>query len=1104
MAGTARRLPGIPAAGRRSDRAAGQGAVAARSDSPAGRARARSADAAEDSPRRRSRSASAAPGAGGHGSGARPAGCRVALCRECRVHAVRRGEHGQRQHRMDRFVRRGGCPDDAGPRTGRTPHCPRGSQAQVITPRDARLVRVATLQAFRDAVTTFACEGPPLAARNRIVIVPTRAAAAHLLRTIEDSRLGSTGAVMLPEFVTRGELTATLADRLPPGARRLTEAEREVLLGVAARFTAAAGDEPPFKLRPGLVAEMLRFYDDLRWHRNSVDDFERRALDRLEPGADHDRGAARRVRQTRFLAAAYRDFEQRAAEAGADEHAMRARVLTEPSPRPWRHVIVTVNDRAFDPHGLYPVDWDLLTRIPDLEVLDIVITDTALAGAPHERLHSILPGIREIRFGDESRSSTPALLIPEASRQPQIPTGSISILHVARDREEEVALFARRVKDDARSIGAPPNGAALVVQQPLPYVYVAREVLRSAGVPCQLFDTLPLAAEPSSAALDLVLSAVSSNFGRLPIIALLRSPHFDFAGEDVGVSLRDVAALDRALAEAGYLGELDALERVVASWQEREPERGVLTRALQAAAPALAIARELAPLRQAATVATHLRALSAFIAGHEPLPIEDREGQARQLRARGAVRGTLLALEQAHGRFDDRPVEFDYVAALVRRWIEGQTFQPLTGESGVHVVDAASARYGSFDLAQLAGLVDGEWPDRPRHNIFYTAGVLRDLGWPSEADRLEGARSAFLDLLRLPRERLVLSTFSLEADAIVSPSLLAEEVGRAGLPTVESSVSAVPIFDFEQLVAAKVDAPAGQAGDLASAEPPSGTEAALQAWSLSALERYQDYPFKFFAADVLRLEEAPEDESTLSPRARGRFIHEVFQRFFEMCDAAGHGTISTDRIDAAREMFRIAADPLLARLPEADASLERARLFGSAISVGIIDVVLAIEASRPVDVRERLLEYRLAGEFTLGTPDGRRVPLKGVADRIDLLDGGRLRVIDYKSGTGPNPRRALQVPVYALCAQERLAERDGQAWEIDEAAYVAFSGKRALIPVVKAGADPQPALSDARARLFDVLDGIAQAEFPPRPHDPMICRYCAYPSVCRKDYVADE
>ena len=40
------------------------------------------------------------------------------------------------------------------------------------------------------------------------------------------------------------------------------------------------------------------------------------------------------------------------------------------------------------------------------------------------------------------------------------------------------------------------------------------------------------------------------------------------------------------------------------------------------------------------------------------------------------------------------------------------------------------------------------------------------------------------------------------------------------------------------------------------------------AYSLSALERYQDCPFKFFASDVLRLEEVPEDESSTASRTR--------------------------------------------------------------------------------------------------------------------------------------------------------------------------------------------------------------------------------------------
>ncbi len=274
--------------------------------------------------------------------------------------------------------------------------------------------------------------------------------------------------------------------------------------------------------------------------------------------------------------------------------------------------------------------------------------------------------------------------------------------------------------------------------------------------------------------------------------------------------------------------------------------------------------------------------------------------------------------------------------------------------------------------------------------------------------------------------------------------------------------------------------------------------------SLSALERYQDCPFKFFAADVLRLEEVPEDESTMSPRARGRFIHEVFQRFFEAWDGRGGGAITAERLDEARALMADVAAPLLDRLPEADAALERTRLFGSAISTGSVEIVLGHEAAAPVDVRERWLEYRLEGEFVLGSPTGRRVALKGVADRIDLLSDNRLRVVDYKSGSAPNPSRALQVAIYALCAQERLRERDGGAWPIAEAVYLAFSGKKSSAPVVRAGdADSEKALEAARTRLHRIVDGVTAGEFPPQPHDEMICDYCAYSAVCRKDYVHD-
>jgi RecB family exonuclease len=768
--------------------------------------------------------------------------------------------------------------------------------------------------------------------------------------------------------------------------------------------------------------------------------------------------------------------------------------------------VLTVTDAAFDPYGLVPADWDLLTRVPHLKRLDAIVTDSMLAGALHERIHQVLPGIEEVPVAPTAPARMPVLLISGDER-----------VQRARDREEEVAGFARRVKAAVRSGElASPNRAAFIVRHPLPYVYMAREVMRSAGVACQMFDALPLAAEPYAAAVDLVLSCVSANFARGPAVALLRSAHFDFgnvARRAQAASTDDVPALDRALAEAGYLGDLEALDRLIESWRTAAPTRGRMVQALRAGDLLRDVVRELAPLRLRAPASDHLARVLAFLTKYERK--DDRDSRSR--RARAAILGTVLALRDGWARFDNTPVDSDVIAALIRRWIEAQTFAPRSGDSGVHLVDAWSARFGDFDEAHLAGLVDGEWPEPARRNIFYSSAVLRELGWPAESDRLAGERALFADLLHLPSSRLTASAFTLEADALVSPSSLVDELDHTEFETMQSMVPPVRIFEYEALCVEPLDMSAlrtaemrewaarrwRRAGADGRGARPGWTGAHRSpAYSLSALERYQDCPFKFFASDVLRLEEAPEDESTLTPRVRGRFIHEVFQRFFEAWDARGAGALTTESLDEARRLMADIAEPLLARLPPADAALERARLFGSAISTGSVDVVFEREVSSDARVVARRLEHRLEGEFSLGSTDGRCVPLKGVADRIDVLEGQRLRVIDYKTGSAPNPRRALQVPIYALSAQEREGSGDGRAWTIDEAAYIAFSGKRSYVPIVKPGSASDEVLSAARERLFAAVDGIERGEFPARPHDPIICTYCAFVTVCRKDYVA--
>lgn len=927
-------------------------------------------------------------------------------------------------------------------------------------------------------------DGAPAGRASQAVIVPTSGAADELRRTL--------AAVPLPDLVTRSELYGRLHARLPEAPDLLSPFDREVLLRRAARETAGRGVEPPFTLRPGLIVEILAFYDELRRSDRTLDDFERLMTGTLEPSADTDRGAERMLRQTRFLSAALADFERRVADSGRiDEHGLRTLLLTRPCEPPYRHVIVTVADHAADPRGLWLADFDLLARMPGIERLDVVATERLLAAGFHERVHQALPGIAEERIG--SARPLPVLSAPEPSQ------GEDAVRwFVRRDREEELAAIARTLAASHRE----GSDAAVVFQRPLPYLYLARQVFGGARLPFQALDSLPLAGEPFVAAIDLLFSFLLAEGARGSLVALLRSPHWRFTDADRDLTGADIAEADGLLQGLKYHGGFERLSALA-------PESAALRAADRAAVG-------LRPVLVAPRASAQLAALLEFIRSHERLPASGDPWAERHLRARAAVLDALAAMGDAHARHHDEPLGIAELSATVRRWIEGQTFSPRTGRDGVRLLDAAAAAYADVAELHMVGLVESDWPARSRRSIFYPASLLSELGWPGETERLAAARARFEDLLALPRVGVSLSTFTLEDDAIVTPSAFLDEVAAAGLPVERVPIQPdARVFAHEALAIAPVDPSAidGTAAEwlaLRVSRPPAEApafhgEAGPQSpatYAVSYVERYLDCPFKYFAAHVLRLPEERDDESGLTALERGQFLHEVFEAFFAEWHASGRRTITTANMREALQLFERVTDARLLTLAEADRALERTHLLGSAAAPGLAERAFAFEIEQGGEILERLLEYELRGSFALGRGDARReISLRAKADRIDLMSDGTLRVIDYKLGRAPKPARALQLPIYGVCATQHLAGRHGRAWTLGSAAYVAFKEKNAYVPL---GAPIDDALAAGEARFLEAVAGIEAGRFPVDPDEPYRCQWCAYPGVCRKDYVGDE
>jgi CRISPR/Cas system-associated exonuclease Cas4 (RecB family) len=984
----------------------------------------------------------------------------------------------------------------------------------LAAPRRTRLLRAGDCAGYRQHLIDLTRELTPDTAAATFVLVPTAAAAEQLRRTLQE-RLGESTRSWWPAIGSRTDLYDDLASRLGDGPRRLSAVEREAMLAACAREAEEAGHPAPFHLRPALVAEMIALYDHIRRLGRTVDDFDRLLTGELAPAAEADRGASQLLEQTRFLSAAFRRYESRVAATGAvDEHGLRVRIIASSSATPLRQLAIAVGDRPFDADGFWPADVTLFTTLIGLERLDVLATEGALEAGFLDRVRHRFVEI------DEGQSATanppPALVIPDS--KDGTPVFSY------RDREDELEGVARRLKHAAAG-GDALDRTGLVVARPLPYLYLAREVFASAGIAFEALDTLPLAAEPFAAAVDVVVECAAANFTRRALLALLRSPHFRFETDGIELDRSAIGRLDAVMAADRYLGGLDRLAALVESL-------GGTERSL--AAFALSIASELAPLLETRPLAEQADLIRQFLERHDrPHPFDslrssDRSAlrdhvQDRRRRARAAVMSALEGLSTAFRRHDpDAAGSVGELSGAIRRWLGAQTFALEGRKGGVRILDAPAARFADLDDVQIMGLVEGEWPERPRRNIFYPRALIGQLE-PSrpervdlnaERDHVRSARAAFRDLLGLARRHTRLSTFALESDAVVEPSSFIDDLPSLALPLErESQGENIRAFAYERLI----DDPAGAGlpwalvrSHNAEREPArfqgQAGEWTLPRVSVSRLERYLKCPFQFYVSNVLQVAEEPEDENSRSPLERGRFLHELFETFFHEWQARGRGRITSREMAEARGLFEEIAEPALRSLSPAEAGLERARLFGSAVGSGIADRVFAMEAERGIEIRERLMEYELDGEFTFVGEDGDRkaVRLRAKIDRVDLLGDGTFRLIDYKTKYVPDRRTALQLPVYSACVRTTLSQQHGRDIAASEAMYLSFEGPQGVVPLEQHGKEFEDLLAAAGHRLVAALNDIARGHYPPVPETKNLCTMCRFTAVCRTPGGIDE
>jgi ATP-dependent helicase/DNAse subunit B len=656
------------------------------------------------------------------------------------------------------------------------------------------------------------------------------------------------------------------------------------------------------------------------------------------------------------------------------------------------------------------------------------------------------------------------------------------------------------------------NDVAILCRSREQYDAILRDTLASLGIRAYFRGGRPLSEQPDARLLSLLLATVRSDFSRASVMELAchtdSRSHWDALSVQLGIV-------------GGQQQWIERLEAASCSSdkEQREANEGRHRERWH---------------RDAEQVLAFVRKLMSLLGGLPGEAIWSEYGATLVTAFRGLGGKSEAVVDCVHvlaelEEFQPR-VTFETFADYCWKAVEASSDQPEQFQGGgIFVGDVMSARGLSWPLVILLGLVEKSFPRVIREDPLLTdeerARISPDLS--RKLDGHEEERLLFSLTTEAAREKLVLAYPRLEPSTSrprMASFLLLEYAGANNFRALDERAVKIPLspvrtvaeplnereFDLAGLMSvADKHSYLGQiSGLLAEGVDNAGMrwrERALTPYdgllgsanarevlrerfgldklviSATSLEDFFGCPFYYFQKHVLGIERWEEPEAALSIDAMdlGSLYHAILEDYYRSRGnniatvAEGHFNEFQRRgVTGYPTVWEVKKQIIIEEL---DAFIERDRH----ASVGW----------RPTDFER---EFR---SIAAAPP----VRLRGTIDRIDRSDdGGRARVLDYKTGRLPRNIRddsltggeALQLPLYILAAESLLPKV-----RVDSASYLYFTLRgeyRTVTFTHEALDDQRPALSNLLDTAASMIrDGVfaqyATAEG---------CRQCDYRAIC--------
>lgn len=417
----------------------------------------------------------------------------------------------------------------------------------------------------------------------------------------------------------------------------------------------------------------------------------------------------------------------------------------------------------------------------------------------------------------------------------------------------------------------------------------------------------------------------------------------------------------------------------------------------------------------------------------------------------------------------------DFVAWVQEMLEQGSYIAPVGIETAqVVITPPARAMLRPFGAVVFPGTDEGRLGLAMPGPSLLADAAMRALGLDDRERRQERAALGFVQLLRHERLRLVRRRSEGKEPLGPSPWWLRLQGARRRADCPAWPELAARFVERE--VPCQPQRPPA----------PGAARALPQAVSASAVETLRSCPYRFFALVVLGLSTSDELEADPGKRDYGTLLHEILQRFH---DQRGQTDVPGDDRQHLRSVARQAAS---------SAGLDGSAMlpFSAGLETFVERYLHWLQEHEAAGWRYRQGEVDLKCPAPAPGAPG----LSGRVDRIDEADGGRIRVLDYKTGhlqgLKARVRQPLEDTQLAFYAAQWIS-RHGVPAALS-AAYLALDDRDAIVEVEHREVD-----ASAKA----LIEGLAQ-DWQRMAHGmPLLalgaaatCDHCDARGLCRRDH----